>query len=82
MVVLPQSEMDLGGVVRTGRMAHNLPRLPASGGLLCRQDELRDKTVRQIGMGRGKRLPRPITTVGVIFRSHLGEKKIGDCEKG
>jgi hypothetical protein len=46
--------MDLGGVVRTGRMAHDLPRLPASGGLLCRQDELRDKNRETDRNGAGE----------------------------
>jgi hypothetical protein len=54
MVILPQSEMDLGGVVRTVGLDHGLPRLPASGGLLCRQDELTDKNRETDRNGAGK----------------------------
>jgi hypothetical protein len=75
--------MDLGGVVRTVGLDHGLPRLPASGGLLCRQDELRDKNRETDRNGAGKAFfLRPVTTVGVICRSHFGKKKIGDYVEG
>jgi hypothetical protein len=76
MVVLPQSEMDPGGTVRKVGTAHCLPRLSASGGLLRRQDELRDKTVRQIGMGRGKRFsPPPGRWMGPEMLSKVVDEK-------